>query len=498
MQEEEINSKKMNWNTYSNFTRDHCGQRIDSIVRNLELMLWYQYSRSVYDLFPASSRTFASSHSASNQLAQHESLGRKIDHVYRYITREEAYQTRSLFELCLLYYGQPEPSSSSSSSSAAAAAAARTLLGNGKERESRKMVMRDGERVETLLKLCCYERGIVLSQAMALFILSRPGLSETAAEYLMAIYFDGRNDRSRLESTVKEEANLVEEYALTIARKCNSDQLVRFYDNFRYLNIALNTSTLDVFLQASILSQNQELTRRVVNDMKRRGIESSKEGMVCRLLASWLYRDDKQMTRSQQQQQQQQDEEKVGERNEMKEILKEIEERMDDSWSTVLLHALFQVKDWNRPVANTTTILTFMEEHSIQLDFSSCCNLFDYYIQEGDFSNAVRLYNYMIKQHHKQHSGNELSGNGEMWKQMKAVVDQIHTSKRPLLLLGHKQEIALPRPNRKYEESMNTPELKRLFCVLMKDSPTVSIDTILRGMVSDFCKKSITGYGTWI
>ena len=474
----------MNWHTYSNFTRDHCSQRIDSIVRNLELMLWYQYSRSVYDLFPASSRTFTTSSSASSQPAQHESLGGKIDHVYRYIIREEAYQTRSLFELCLLYYGQPEPSSSSP----------RTLLGNGEGRKSRKMVMRDGERVETLLKLCCCERGIALSQAMALFILSRPGLSDTAAEHLMTIYFDDRNDRSKLENAVKEEANLIEEYALTIARKFNSDQLVRFYDNFSYLNITLNTSTMNVFLQASILSQNQELTTRIVNDMKRKGIESSKEGVVCRLLASWLHKNDKYVTRLQQQQ-----EKKMEERNEVEEILEEIEERMDESWLTVLLHTLFQVKEWNRPSTETTTILTFMEEHSIKLDFSSCCNLFDYYIQKGDFSNGVRVYNYMTKQHHKQqHSGSETSENEEMWKQIKAVVDQISISKRSLLQLGRGQEIVLPLPNRKYAESVNTPELQRFFCVLTKDSTTVSIDTVLRGMVVDFCKKSIVGYGTWI
>lgn len=357
---------------------------------------------------------------------------------------------------------------------------------NGKQEQV--VNMRDKERVETLLRIGCNECGIRLSHAMALFILSRPGLSETAASHLLSTYIDHRKDRLELETVVKEEADVIEEYVLLMGRRFQSDRLTRFYNHLSYLTIPLQTSTLDVFLQAAVICGEYDLAQTIIKELRNRCEEkTTPERIAWTFLASRMKED------------------KGGKEkeNELTILLEELEKEGDNSLqSPTFLHLLFQITKWKPTWATSDPLHTLLREQAICLDFDHCCRLFDFYTQNGDYANMIHLYQYMKQQQQQQQqpTGGEMDfgGNKKVWKQMKSTVDQLNTSKRSLLRVDCGNEVVLPRPNRKYDEFGGSEELRNLFSVLTKDSITVSVDTIVRGMVEDFCIKSIAGYGTWL
>ncbi|KAK8793679.1 hypothetical protein WA171_002812 [Blastocystis sp. BT1] len=423
--------------TFSSFTLRYCNQRLKSALRGLELMLWYQYSRCVYELKPTDPRL----HGGNDEMLL------TIEDAFSTMQHDFVHWNRGIFEFFIFFYSQP------------------ILHRNDKQKI--EMVMRDHKKVIELFDEM-KRRGFRLSPSLALSLITKKDLPKEALCSVMDSFLDENQGRSALEKLVTRDVSFIDEYVSELSRRNDEDLLESFYSRLCYLNLSLPESSMNNLLISAIYVDDTTLINQLVNQMKENGMKLNSEAICSLLFDQWYHKQDVSLT------------------------LQWIEENWNDEWVLYLTHLLFQLSSFQSSQQKdgldsreTNQIRDFCRTHHIVFTSNLCNKLFDFYLTRGDHKNLIHLF-YWIKRKNYMIPEDEYS-------QMEQVVT--HISRSPKSILGMD---SISPPNRKYESVQINRSWRRVLCLFTKDSHPVSVDTILKAVVDELCMSSIEGYGSWL
>lgn len=430
-------STKLEECAFSSFTLRYCSQRLKSTLRGLELMLWYQYSRCIYDMNPTDPRL----HDGDDEMIL------TIEDVFSNMQPDYMHWNQGIFEFFVFYYSQP------------------ILYRNEKQRAD--LVMRDHKKVIELLDEM-KRRGLRLSHSLALALITKKDLPKEALCSVMNSFLDENLGRSALEKLVTENVVLIDEYVNELSRRNEVDLLESFHAQLCYLNLSLPESSMNSLLISAIYIDDNKLVNQLLTQMKERGMKLNPEATCSLLFGECYHEKDVSLT------------------------LQGIDYNWSDEWTLYLAHLLFQISSFQSSQQKDSyhsskvgQILDFCKRHQIVLSAELCQKLFDFYLTRGDHKNLVHLFYWMKRKNYKLLS--------DEYSQMERVVNQISRSKMSILGVD-----AVSPPNRKYDSVQINRSWRRVLCLFTKDSHPVSLDTILKAVVEELCMASIEGYGSWL
>ena len=428
---------------FSSLTHHHCRQRIQSTLRGLTWMLWFQYSRGVYEMAPA-----------RGKLAE---LTDTIEEVFRALRETPQLWPRELFEFFLFFFSQPSErewrssSSSSAGKTASACPAPSRHSNNASSQRSETSSMRDVSQVAWLLQHM-QEQRLCVSETLALTLFGKPDCPSATLDMVMAEFLDENRGRAALMTLMAGNAPLVTAYVTELGLRGESKFLRSFYERISYLSLPLPLAGKRALAMAALLAGDRSLAEKVAGNLGGK--------TACAFLLADCDADE-----------------------EVKRWLEEV----DGNWrenGLAMTHVLFQVETATRQNNAREEVKRFCAKKGIRLDGDTCEQLGVFYAEEGDVADLRRLVAFMKRK--------GLFASGEKRREMEETVKRLALSTRSIL-----GGVGGPGRNRKYG-SVAEEDWRRGLCVLMRDPMMVSVDAMMASVVKEMCLSSIMKYGTWL
>ena len=426
---------------FSSLTQHHCRQRIESTLRGLTWMLWFQFSRGVYEMAPA-----------RGKLAE---LTDTIEEVFRALREAPQLWPRELFEFFLFFFSQPserEWRSSSPSSDRKSASPYQAPLRRSDNVLSQKSetCMRDVSQVTWLLQRM-QEQRLCVSETLALTLFGKPDCPSATLDMVMAGFLDENRGLVALMELMAGDATLVTAYVTELGLRGESQFLRRFYERISYLNLPLPLAGKRALAMAALLAGERSLAGEVAGELGGK--------TACAYVLAGCDADE-----------------------EVKRWLDEIDRNWRENEQT-MTHVLFQVETAGRQNQARKEVKRFCAKKGVLLDGATCEKLGVFYAKEGDVADLRRLVSFM-----KQRG---FFPSEEKKREMEETVSRLALSTRSIL-----GGSGGPGRNRKYESVGE--DWRRGLCVLMRDPVTVSVDKMMESVVKELCLSSIHKYGTWL
>ena len=440
--------------SFSSFTLHYASQRLQSTLRSLVLFLWYSYSRSVFD-------TLHTQDSETPRIGMTET----IEEVYESLKNYYDYWNDELFQFFTFYYSQPNPQG--------------TRRGN---KVNLSNSMRNSSVVSELLSEMG-KRGISILSPLAITLFRKSDLKTESFHAIIRFFLNPNRSPVELDSLLHNNISLLREYIWECGKRNDSQSLTAFYDQLSYLNLHIDTETLNEILFVSCYTETHLLRKRIVNDMQMNRISISDTALCAMLFVECIEKED------------------------ISTMLKLLPQQLDESWKLKLTHLLLQMSpidldsrfspldDW-RKSSSVNDFSAFCKQRNIRLDSMSCQCLFDWYCKERDYRNALHVF-YFIKRR-------GLKVPSSKFNEMSQTVQRITESKKRLFGTGSVLEsatedsIQLPRQTNRYHPDKAKPTIRRALCLFKKDSAAVSINMIMDSFVREFCKSSVMNYDSWL
>ena len=440
---------------FSSLTQHHCRQRLDSTLRALTWMLWFQYSRGVYEMAPARGKL--------------SELTDTIEEVFRTVREAPQLWPRELFEFFLFFFSQPaerewRSALASLDGKSAPPYPAPSHRSNGAiSQRSETSSMRDVAQVTWLLQRM-QEQRLCVSETLALTLFGKPDCPSATLDMVMAEFLDENRGRPALVDLMAGNTTLVTAYVTELGLRGEAQFLRKFYERISYLSLPLPLAGKRALVLAALLAGDRSLAEKVAgnesNNVAGKGMESLGGKTACAFLLANCDADE-----------------------EVKRWLDEVDRNWREN-DQMMTHVLFQVETADRQNQARKEVKRFCAKRGVSLDGATCAKLGGFYAKEGDVADLRRLVTYMKRK-------NLFSSEEKKWE-MEATVKRLAVSTRSIL-----GELGGPGRNRKYE-SVGESDWRRGLCVLMRDPVMVSVDMMMESVVKELCYSSILKYGTWL
>lgn len=230
---------------FSSFTLQYGDQLLHTTLRSLSLLLWYYYSRSVYQL----QRVPASSYVLSPE--------ETIETVFATMRRSFENWSASIFHFFIFFFAQPGAKAS-------------------------PVTAPSMRNCDTVVELLSRMKGrVAMSDALALMLLKKPDLPTDAMAAIMDFYLDENQPKIQLQSQLVEHQELFASYMAAVVRRGEYDRLRSLYRRLRYLSLPITEEVANEILVLACSIEDRTLQDEVVGDMARLGLQLRAETAVC-------------------------------------------------------------------------------------------------------------------------------------------------------------------------------------------------------------------------
>ena len=230
---------------FSSFTLQYGDQLLHTTLRSLSLLLWYYYSRSVYQL----QRVPASSYVLSPE--------ETIETVFATMRRSFENWSASIFHFFIFFFAQP-----GAQTSPVTAPSMRSC--------------------DTVVELLSRMKGrVAMSDALALMLLKKPDLPTDAMAAIMDFYLDENQPKIQLQSQLVEHQELFASYMAAVVWRGEYDRLRSLYRRLRYLSLPITEEVANEMLVLACSIEDKTLQDEVVDDMARLRLRLRAETAVC-------------------------------------------------------------------------------------------------------------------------------------------------------------------------------------------------------------------------
>ena len=460
--------------TFGSFTLRYAQQRIQSTLRSLNLLLWYSFSRLVFDDFPMYHEDqFGTIRSGKENGEMVEMMGitETIEELFENLKDRYELWNEELFQFYVFFYSQP------------IARTARTARTSSKR--SSIGTMRNAGIVKELLDEMG-KRGMKLHSPLAVTLFRKEDLRADSYRMIMNCYLNANKSQVELHSLLKNELFLLREYVWECGKRNDADSLAAFYDRLCYLNLHLDELTLNELLFVSCYTQCDSLKNRILQELNDRNLNMD-ENALCSALFESCYVNES-----------------------ISSLLGKLPASYDEQWRMRLTHLLYQISTMegrgtkvnqeshlHNSESAARQFTKYCNQHSIRLDSSSCELLFHWYCKECDYGNALQLFNYIKRRGIRIES----SIFTKMNQQARLILnsrDQLFGQRSVLESVMNENTASLPRQPNRYLPDQGDAAMRRALSVFKRDFPAVSINMIISAVVRSFCESSILHYSEWL
>ena len=227
---------------FSSFTFQHGEELVRTTLRSLSLVLWYFYSRSVYEMVPLPSPSAQSS----------EAL---LQAVYDTMRQSFDSWSPSIFHFFLFFFSQPV------------------------RRGSAPLAMRSAASVMELLEQM--KGRVPLPDALALMLLKKPDLPVASLKAIVELFLDENQPRIRLQEQLARHGELFQSYLAELARRGAGAEVEAFYGRLRYLSLPLTAEVANEVLLVACYTERRALQETILRDMKEKALRVADPVAVC-------------------------------------------------------------------------------------------------------------------------------------------------------------------------------------------------------------------------
>ena len=457
--------------TFGSFTLRYAEQRIQSTLRSLNLVLWYSYSRLVFDDVPMREEQLGANRAGfgieNGEIVESMGITETIEMLFENLKDRYELWNEELFQFYVFFYSQP---------------VARTTRNNSKRTSIG--TMRNAGIVKELLDEM-EKRGMKLHSPLAVTLFRKEDLKADSYRMILNCYLNSNKSQVELHSLLTNELFLLREYVWECGKRNDVESLVAFFDRLCYLNLHVDEQTLNELLFVSCYTQCDSLKKRILQEMKDRNMNLSENSLCSALFETCLVNEP------------------------ISTLLDKLPASLNDSWRMRLTHLLYQLST-TESCGNNVNLDThsqnsdssvwkftkFCNQHHIGLDSSSCESLFNWYCQECDYGNALQLFNY-IKRRGIRIESSIFTKMNQKARLILELKDQLF-GQRSVLESVMNDSVSLPRQPNRFLPDQGDAAMRRALSVFKRDSPAVSINMIINVVVRSFCKTSILDYNEWL
>ena len=227
---------------FSSFTLQHGEELVRTTLRSLSLVLWYFYSRSVYEIVPLPSPSTQSS----------EDL---LQTVYEAMHTSFQSWSPSIFHFFLFFFSQP------------------TRCGPA------SLAMRSTANVMELLRQM--QGKVPLPDALALMLLKKPDLPVESLKAITGLFLDENQPRIRLQEQLDRHLELFQTYLAELARRGAAEEVEAFYHRLRYLSLPLTAAMANEVLLVACYTERRALQEEILRDMREKALRVTDEVAAC-------------------------------------------------------------------------------------------------------------------------------------------------------------------------------------------------------------------------
>lgn len=430
------NSRSLEECAFSSFTLRFSDQRLQSTLRSLELLLWYFYSRSVYDV------------NTVRQQRGDSTISDTIESVFSKMKNQYDFWNPGVFQFFIFYYSQPTQKSLTSS----------------------QICMRDGTIVNSLLHEL-KSRDMKLSPSFIEMLLRKRDMPLESLQLLFSFVVNKNLSPVELNRFMEQHSDLLVKFASEYAKRNANKELRQFVDELFYLNISFPERVLNQLLIIACYMRETDLKKELLH-------KASSKHFSPESVCSCIF-------------------EGVLSGENVDNYLKMID--TDSKWDVLLLHLLMNIKATEQlDKEQAEKVVDFCKSRNISFSSELTKQLYCFYRDNCDYKNIINLFDAIKRDTISVDSAffREMEDTVNLILKSKS---RLFGPSRILDLpqLGSKGKW-LSRPNNKYNNDKAFPPLGRALAIFMEDEKFVSINTIIESTVKTYCETSILNYGTWI
>ena len=432
------NTHTLTPSSFSSFTYRSAEQRLHSTLRSLELLLWYFYSRSVYEV-----------DFIKNTMKSTSSFSQIIENAYQVMKNRPDFWTRGIFQFFIFYYSQPDSNSSSS---------------------TKQKTMRDSEKVSYLINQVSTQKK-TLSSSFIQMIIRKEDLKLSDFSTLLSFLLNRNMSPTQIQSFLQNEENFLIAFGSELAKRNAKEEFKYFIEELFYLNIPLSEHVWNQLLLDCCCLQQIQTKERMIK--KIRSTSHIQSDILCSCII-----------------------EGVCDNEDISEYLSLME--FNEQSSVYLLHSLLMIHDMK--LLNTEggkQLTEYCNSKRIHFSSDNIQLLLGYYQSKQDYQNICSLFQY-IRSNHLTVQPSVFQLINEMVDEIQKSKSRLFGSTSILDIRPMNSKRWLPRANSKYNLDKAYTPLHKALSLFKDDEKSISINTILETTIHSYCEESVYHYGTWI